>query len=137
VNKEKLEMQFDKFIDNARKRIQKRNRFKLVYISSLNFNHSSKNKAMFIVRKGIEYIELYKPTLINHYIEYYPEEIPFHIYLSSIVIHEFVHRKQYIKEFNKNFKWFKIMYDCYPDKYEEPARKAERRFINFILHTKY
>jgi hypothetical protein len=137
MNKEVLEIEFDKFIDNARKRVRERKEFKLVHISSLNFSHSSKNKAMFVVRKGLQYIELYKPALINHYIKYYPKEIPFHIYLTSIVIHEFVHRRQYIKEFNKNFKWFKTMYDCYPDRYEEEARKIEKRFINFILHTKY
>jgi hypothetical protein len=137
MNKEILEIQFDTFIDIARKRIQKRKEFKMVYISSLNFSHSSKNKAMFVVRKGVQYIELYKPALINHYIMYYPEDIPFHIYLTSIVIHEFVHRWQYIKEFNKNFKWFKTMYECYPDRYEEPARKIEKHFINFILHRNY
>ncbi|MDR1503529.1 MAG: hypothetical protein LBT43_13865 [Prevotella sp.] len=137
MNKNILEKEYDAFIKVARDRLQKRKAFKLVYISTNNFHHSSKNKAMFIVRDGIQYIELYRPSLIEHYIKYYPETIPFTLYLTSIIVHEFIHRDQYLKLFNRNFKYFKSMYECYPEQYENPAIKAEKRFIHYILHSRH
>jgi hypothetical protein len=131
MNKKDLEALFDIYVENVRKRIGKK--YKNIYITQYNYEHSSGNKAMFIVRRGTQYIELYKPSIIAHYLKYYPDYISFGLYFTSIIIHEFVHREQYIKEFYCNFKLFNIRYQCYKEKYETQAREREKHFIEFIL----
>jgi hypothetical protein len=135
MNKEELSDLFNVYIENTRKRIGKRKRFENIYIAQYDYHHSSGNKAMFIVRDGVQYIELYKPAIIKHYIDFYPSYIPFKLYFTSLIIHELVHRKQYTSEFNYNFKYFNIMYKCYPDRYEDKARKVEKHFIEYILKS--
>jgi hypothetical protein len=137
VDKINFNKEFEEFINIARKRITSKRSRKNMYLLQYNYRHSSNNKAMFIVRRGIHYIELYKPSIIDHYKKYYPSEIPFKLYLTSIIIHEMVHREQCIKEFKNNFNHFKTMYECYPDKYEEPARNKEKHFIEYILRKKF
>jgi hypothetical protein len=135
-NKKELDKLFSVYVENARKRVAKRKRFNNIYISQYNYHHSSCNKAMFIVRNGIHFIELYKPAIIEHYLTYYPEYISFDLYFTSLIIHEIVHRQQYQREFNCNFKLFNIMYQCDKDKYENKAREVEKHFIEYMLKRK-
>jgi hypothetical protein len=137
VDEINFDKEFNEFIDIARKRLGSKKSRRNIYLLQYNYYHSSNNKAMFIVRWGVNYIELYKPAIIDHYKKYYPSDIPFKLYLTSLIIHELVHMEQYIKEFKGNFRFFKTMYDCYPDKYEEPARKKEKSFIEYILQKKF
>jgi hypothetical protein len=133
MEREELSALFDRCLDKARERISKRKRYSAVYIAQYNYRHSSANKAMFMVRNKMQYIELYKPAVIDHYLTFYPGYISFELYFTSLIIHEFVHRAQYMREFNCNFKLFTLRYDCYKDRYEIPARDMERRFIEFML----
>jgi hypothetical protein len=128
-----LSKRFDMWVDKARSWIGKRKRFRNVYIARYNYHHSSKNKALFTVHGVTHFIELYKPALIKHYLTYYPEHISFELYLISIALHECVHRQQLIKDFKNNYKLFFSMYECYPEKYENPARNAEKRFVEYML----
>jgi hypothetical protein len=136
MNRKELDTLFATYVDNARKRICKRKRFHNIYIAQYNYHHSSGNKAMFIIRDGIHYIELYKPAIIEHYLAYYPEYIPFNLYFTSIIIHEIVHREQCRTEFNYNFKLFNTRYQCYKEKYENEARTIEKHFLTHMLKRK-
>jgi hypothetical protein len=128
-----LSKRFDIWVDSARSWMGKRKRFNKVYIARYNYHHSSKNKAIFRVRNGIHFIELFKPALIEHFLLYYPEHISFELYLISIALHECVHRQQLIEDFKNNYKHFISMYECYPEQYEMQARNAEKRFIQYML----
>jgi hypothetical protein len=128
-----LSKRFDTWVEDARSWMGKRKRFSKVYIARYNYHHSSKNKAIFRVRNGIHFIELFKPALIKHFLLYYPDSISFELYLISIALHECVHRQQLIGDFKNNYKHFISMYECYPEQYENPARNAEKRFIQYML----